>query len=404
MTLAAATQGDPPDSGHPEPVWICANHALMPPRRTAFHRLNRSALPFVPPEGPADPDRHLPDPWDQKYREVFRQQMQPVKLWSNANGLAEEIEAAAAPEAPPGAAARAAAARAVAEAMIARMRDFTVPADPAQPDGAAFLESRFDYTAPGLFIPGPWVSAIANAFAILASCRLHEVLPNAGLATDIRRLGDAYLMLRHETRGQIQPERWISYLDAEGHLWFDEYPLPQGRATLVLNGHVFAVLALHQAAGLWPERGYQALVQGGVASVEANFRKFLHLGQPNHYSLRGPRRGDYLPSRTIRQQYELFLLTGAPVFVKNARLALADCGWLLDPEKRRVTEATGRHLIARRSRFDGCPPVEARPQRWRACRGWLRNWLRRDARAARLGRLRGWLGRAARAAGLMRRG
>lgn len=336
------------------PCWIRAPYVLTPADRTAFHHLRLTPLTFGLPQGPPDPDLHLPDPWDSIYRKKFRQAMQPVKLWSNANYLAEEIEAAAAPGAPSEVKVRAKAAMALLAALIARMRDFTVPADPAHPDGAAFLESRFDFSQANLRIPGPWVSGIANAFAILACCRLVQVLPDAGLQADIRRYADAYLMLRHEAPPpeHVQPLRWISYLDADRHLWFEEYPMPDGRVNLVLNGHIFAVMALHQAAALWPGRGYEALVQGGIATVEARFHAFLRRGTSNLYSLCGPRKGDYLPLRTIRQQYELYLLTGAPAFVENAMLAMGDCAHMLDPIALRRTVEAGLRMMTRRRCFE----------------------------------------------------
>jgi hypothetical protein len=343
---------------------------LMPAEAFKAHLLHT-----VPPDGwrpdpGLDLDASLPDAWDATYRMEFGQLFQPVKLWSNANMLARFIEQAASPE-------DAAAARRILEHMIDRMRMFTLT------DGtAAFIENRFDFTQHGVHIPGPWVSGIANAFAILACRRMCDVLPHHGLEHDIRAYANAYISAW--TEGQAGPDRWISYIDAAGHLWFEEYPMPGGQPDLVLNGHIFAILALHTADALWPGHGYSGFVRGGLATVKADFTKFLRRGKTNIYSLRGPRKSDYLPLRTLRQQYELYLLSGDTVFLKNAVRTVLDLSAVTDPQELRRANESGMKCIDRRHAFEGGlmqhPPqaplgrilriigrriAKARPVRWR---------------------------------------
>lgn len=323
------------------------DHRLMPPGLARFHHIDLAALAAEPGDDGVEADAlGLPDPWDATYRGQFRQAFQPVKLWSNANLLASEYETARAG----GQDDRVRELRAVMDRLIGRLEEFTVAGE----DGAAFVENRFDFVQEGLSIPAPWVGGLSNAFAVLGCCRLHEVLPDAGLDNSVRAYADAFFAIFRA--GTQPPRRWISHLDDQGCLWFDEYPQPGGRATLVLNGHIFAIQALHQAAGLWPGRGYDRLVRAGIATVELRFRQFLRRGKPNLYSLGGVPKSDYLPPRTVRQQYELFMLTGADVFLANAMLAAADAASVVDPLRLRKVVMAGLNAMDRRRAFEASRP------------------------------------------------
>jgi hypothetical protein len=293
-------------------VW-CRNYDLLPRTVSGHHPK------ILPPEGWCpDPglelNAALPYPWDPIYSTHFVQPFQPVKLWRNAIALAAYLEAGPAP----GDRARA---MAVLAALIDRMRTFTVTEG-----DAAFIENRFDYVSGREHIPGPWVSAITNAFAILACLRLER---HMDLSDEARAYARAYLKV-HDC-GTPAPARWISYRDRHRLLWFDEYPKPGGQATRVKNGHIFAVLALHELALRFPDTGADRLVRAGATTIEATSACFRRPGIRSRYALGRWFKSDYLVNRAMRQLYQLYELCGARHFLDYGDLFVKDSGHTLAP-------------------------------------------------------------------------
>lgn len=286
----------------------------------------------------------LPAPWDSDYMETYKQPFQPVKFWRSANVIAHFIQRNEGTS-------EAAAALTLLRRLIERLREYVVGED-----GRCWIENRFDFEQTGVRIPGPWYGGLSNAFAILGLRRCLDGLGNSdseecnALRELVRSLADAYRAPLVE--GQGGPERWISYVCKEGNLWFEEYPMPGGRPNLVLNGHIFALLALNEARDLWPKEGYAMLINAGALSVAERFPEFQRRGKVNIYSLRGPRKSDYMPVRTVRQQFELFLLTGDDRFLSNAIRTSVDISQSVDPSQLRRVVDEGTKVINKRLRFD----------------------------------------------------
>lgn len=294
------------------------------------------------PEKPLD--EALPFPWDHDYPEVFHQDFQPALAWRNACALCRALDAT-----PPGSN-RHQALRQLLATLVARQRAYLV-----QEGGALFVENRFEFRQVGVFIPKPWVSGIANAFALLTAVQIEPRMPELGLIDDIRGLADAFAIVLPE--GQRPPARWITYRDSAGYLWFEEYPMPGGKPNFVLNGHIFAVLALFKAHGLLPGRGYDLLAKAGAMTVEENAPLFRRKGKTNIYSLRGHRKGDYLPERTVRQQLQLYMLTGSARFLAYARAFRTDMETVLDPSALALLAGLETHFIAARQRVEHVPDL-----------------------------------------------
>lgn len=283
-------------------------------------------------------DEALPFAWDKDYADIFRQPFQPALVWRNACALCRALDAS-----PPGTA-RHVALRKLLTALVGRLRSYLIA------EGEVlFVENRFEFRQLGVHIPAGWVSAIANAFAILAAVQIEPRLPELGLWDDIRGLADAFAIVHRE--GTPPPARWISFCDTTGYLWFEEYPMPGGVPNLVLNGHIFAVLALFKADGLFPGRGYDLLAKAGAMTIEEHAPLFRRKDKTNIYSLRGHRKGDYLPERTVRQQLQLYLLTGAPRFLSYARAFRTDMQAVLDADALALMAQLEARFIAARGRI-----------------------------------------------------
>jgi len=308
------------------PTVVSCDYALAPRAGGGHHPVIDVPDGWTP--DPAAPlDAALPYPWDAEY--LDRQPFQPVKLWRNAIALNRYIATAPGP-------AQAEKARALAAQLVARMRDYTV-----WQDGAAFVENRFTDPHQSIVPPTPWVSAIANAFALMACRQLNHLLD---LEDDIEGYGKAFL--RPHQMGATPPDRWITVRDKRGYLWFDEYPLPRGKTTRVKNGHIFAVLALHELSLHDPR--YRPLVQAGATTIDAYALCFRRKKLRSRYCLRYWRKPDYLAHRAMRQLYQLYELTGDAAFLDYGDQFLADFSVGMTDELKAVVAASRETATTRR--------------------------------------------------------
>ncbi|MCI5095344.1 MAG: D-glucuronyl C5-epimerase family protein [Rhodobacteraceae bacterium] len=320
------------------------HYNLMPAPAVSASAFPVPGLDTWQPKADLPLEQALPVSWDPVYTETYNQPFQPVNFWCSANIIAHFIQRNEGSS-------EADAAKTILRRLVERLREYVVDGD-----GRCWVENRFDFEQTGVSIPGPWNSGLSNAFAILGLRRCLDGLGNSdseecnGLRGLVRSLANAYRAPFVE--GQGGPERWISFVCKNGNLWFEEYPMPGGRPNLVLNGHIFAMLALNEAREIWPKEGYAMLINAGALSVAERFQEFQRRGKVNIYSLRGPRKSDYKPVRTVRQQFELFLLTGDDRFLSNAIRASVDISQSVDPERLRVVVDEGTKVINKRLRFD----------------------------------------------------
>jgi hypothetical protein len=284
-------------------------------------------------------DAALPFPWDADYRERFGQPFQPVRFWQNACALSSELQRrrASGGGVEP--------VEALLLQLVERMRGYL-----RSTGSVDLVENRFAFREAGMHLAHGWVGGLSNAFVILGCHAMAPVLRGLGLEGDVRRLANGFLKTCRE--GDPPPARWISYVDRNAYLWFEEYPEAGGRANLVLNGHVFCVFALYRAAGLWPGHGYDRLAQAGATTVAAYIPQFRRKGKVNLYALRGTRRSDYLPMRTIRQQYQMYLLTGLDVFLRHARAFRSDMAGLVSAAEAAQFDRIEATAIRRRAFID----------------------------------------------------
>ena len=277
----------------------------------------------------------LPFPWDHTYRSQYKQAFQPVMLWRNTLALCTKIECETDSK-------KANSTKVILRKLMERMQEFTIEAE-----GAAWLENRFEYDNDRVLLPAPWVSGIGNAFAILACLRMRKHLPTTKLAQ-----GYARAYLNPYILGQPRPQRWISARDARGYLWLEEYPTPKGRLIHIKNGHIFAVLALHEMSLLDPDAGFAPLVTAGATTIEAYASCLRRPGQTSLYAMNWWNKPDYLPARAIRQLYQLYHLTGAESFLKQGDLFMQDMRAGLSPEDINYLAKCRQLVCERRSAFD----------------------------------------------------
>ena len=273
----------------------------------------------------------LPLDWDEHYRVRFLQYFQPNVFYMNSSLLCnfarrnrdQRREAAR-----------------LFHAMYLRMMEF---AD--NEDGLIFIRSDFPFSPGGNALSGTeqtlesvanffgmtfvrdhmeagWSSAIVNGFVMAGLVKALDCFDRPEYRETLEGLAAAYSRLH--VAGQPAPGRWISYVDEDGYLWFEEYPLTDGRATRVLNGHIFALFGLVLYADKTGDESIIPLIEGGLTTLRDNGERFRREGRINAYSLRIKDYADYSPDRTVRQQCQLYAMTGEETFRRLAYAFRAD--------------------------------------------------------------------------------
>jgi len=161
--------------------------------------------------------------------------------------------------------------------------------------------------------PG-WHSGIGQAFLLSTLVMMFEVSGDDRFLNEARSVFRTYTHLRaHAEAGQ----RWFTFRDSEGYLWFEEYPTERPEQLRVLNGHLHARQGIYSFHRLAPSRASELLLQAGITTMERYIHEFRRPGATNWYclSLRGPNGViDYGPQRAKQQQRWLYEITQDPFF------------------------------------------------------------------------------------------
>jgi len=300
-------------------ILMSASSAAGEPFRSVHFNVNIKAVPLdsagrLPPDDwvPTFSDKpigeRLPFNWSQPYREVYKQDFEPVTFYNNAIALCNFAKKR--PDM------HDAAAKLYGE--LIRYTATYLDED----SGGLWVRNGFDFVQHGETIPAPWYGGIMNAFVATGMLLAEDCFKDPEYSRTIKGLIGAFHVFHEE--GEVPPQRWFSYIDANGYLWFDEYPKPGGVASRVLNGNIFGLFALAVYADRYKDKAARALVDANLTTLKQNIMLFRRPGQINSYDLYKPSHPDYGPNRTIRQQCQLWRLTGDHIFRGMAYVFMQD--------------------------------------------------------------------------------
>lgn len=149
---------------------------------------------------------------------------------------------------------------------------------------AWFFPYPFDFACcqgdTSMVLHAPWYSGMAQGEALSIFVRLFEVTgdPEWRVAADAAFAS----LLLPPSHGRP----WVTWVDADGHLWLDEYPRwPAAKSERVLNGHIFAVFGLYDYIQLANDPQALQLFDGAVTTVEQLFPEFRRVNWAAAYSL-----------------------------------------------------------------------------------------------------------------------
>lgn len=240
----------------------------------------------------------LPFDWISEYKDEYEQHFQPSLFYKNSAAICNFAKKN--PD-------RRAALGRLHRDLFDRMMEF------ATWDGSKlYIRSEFEFPVYNGKLNKGWVSGIVNGFGIAGILKAQECFKDPEYATVLQGLVESYKSMH--VSGKTPPERWISFIDDDGYLWFEEYPMPNGEANRILNGHIFALFGLILYEKRTGDESVRPLINGGLKTIEDNILKFRRKNKINSYGLRSPNQADYGPIRTVKQQCQLYALTKIPFF------------------------------------------------------------------------------------------
>jgi hypothetical protein len=197
-----------------------------------------------------------------------------------------------------------------AKAIASRLRQESVAGR-----GGIYLPYRFPWVH-GVALEAPWYSGMAQGLALSLSVRLHET---TGRQSD---LAAARLFYRTLTVYGRSVDPWVTYIDADRHLWFEEYP--QVPSDHVLNGFVFAIYGIYDYYRLTRDLSVRRHLDGAMTTVRDRIADHRLPGGISYYCLGHRVQMALYHALHIRQLRVLAQISRAAYFSDMADLFAAD--------------------------------------------------------------------------------
>lgn len=180
-----------------------------------------------------------------------------------------------------------------------------------QAGSASFYPYGFEFDAMEPTMTPPWYSGLAQGYSLMLFSRLLEATGGAGYRTAADRTFASFLRLGPSA------SPWVAQVDADQHLWLEEYPGPAPDHTY--NGLMVAALGLYDYYRTTGDLRALALFRGAATTVLDEAIAFRQRGWRSVYC--GRHRKTASPGYHevhVRLFLDLFRITGDSRFAQAA--------------------------------------------------------------------------------------
>jgi hypothetical protein len=141
---------------------------------------------------------------------------------------------------------------------------------------AWWLPFWYDYLPAGQ--RAPWFNAMTQGLVLSFFVRLYRATGEELHLAAAERVFDSFLRL-----GQAA-EPWVAYVDEQGFLWLEHYPVP--RPDHVLNAHLHAIFGIYEYWQATRSTDARHLLNGAVTTMRRNVERYRRPGKVSLYGLR----------------------------------------------------------------------------------------------------------------------
>lgn len=212
-----------------------------------------------------------------------------------------------------------AAALAVVEKIAAKLVDLSL-----RIDSSLLIPYNFDFALhggrSGELMVAPWYSAMAQGQALSLFTRLHKLTNRQDHLDVCQQLFNSFKRIKGNGASP-----WVSCIDKNGNLWFEEYPLDLPCFTL--NGKIFSILGVYEYCQMTADQYAGKMLQAAITTIKVNIHRFRSIGECSFYCLKHKYCNVQYPEyhdTHIEQLDMLHAITGDTFFSGMARSFEAD--------------------------------------------------------------------------------
>ena len=125
----------------------------------------------------------------------------------------------------------------------------------------------------------PWYSAMAQGMALSLATRLYR---DTGQAAYLAAADLLFGSFRHLGRG---PGPWVTYVDAAGYLWLEEYPEADARPDHTANGFNYALFGIYDYWSATQDLMALQILRGGLTTMRHYIDQYRIPGSYSKYCL-----------------------------------------------------------------------------------------------------------------------
>jgi len=191
--------------------------------------------------------------------------------------------------------------------------------------GSLFFPYKFDFKLHGFegeLQQAPWYSGMAQGQVLSLYCRLYEITQNEKYLQVAHQVFSSF-GLAHLNPDDPDSRPWVTCVDHNGYLWFEEYP--RNPPAYTLNGKIFSIYGFYDYYRLTKDELALKMLQAAILTIEHNVHRFRKPGDASHYCLRHPTAKSHFYHHLHVDQLEmLYSMTGEPYFNETAKVFLSD--------------------------------------------------------------------------------
>jgi heparosan-N-sulfate-glucuronate 5-epimerase len=191
-------------------------------------------------------------------------------------------------------------------------------------DTASLFQFPFDFALHGYknqIMHAPWYSGFTQGMSILFNARLYKITKDKKYADNMLKSFNAYLLLK--ANASKNKNIWISCIDSNKNIWFEEYP--QEYPGFTLNGKIFSILAMYECYMATHNETVKKYFLAGLTTIKKNVGRFRKVGDRSYYCLK--HKVNFAPHYHkihIEQLHILYLITKDHYFEVMSKNFISD--------------------------------------------------------------------------------
>ena len=154
----------------------------------------------------------------------------------------------------------------------------------------------------------PWYSALAQGQVLSLFTRLFEETQDTAYLDLSEKVFNSFYWHKYNH------DLWISCIDWNNNIWFEEYPAEMPCFTL--NGMIFAIYGVYDYYRITKRDDAKKLLMGAITTIENNIHRYRNEGEVSYYCLKHKVDASVYHNIHVEQLNTLYSITGEPKFLE----------------------------------------------------------------------------------------